>query len=264
MTSIAVATAKGSPGATTLALALAASLPGDEGRPVILIEADPDGGSLAARLGLGYEPGLATLATAARRGLDEDTLLAHSQALAGRVRVVPGPAGAARSRAAVGACGERMADCLRDVARCDVVVDVGRAVAPSPATVVASAADVCLLVVRPEVDQVQHADAALRLLEQEGCNAGLLCVGDRPYSPVDVAAHLGAPLLGVVAYDERGAGALTTGAGGERSLRRSMFWRSAADVAAALCAPPAPAAASAERADAAVDVRGDVELEPQP
>jgi len=261
MTVIAVASAKGSPGATTLALALAASLPGDDGRPVLLIEADPDGGSLAARFSLGYEPGLTTLATAARRGLEESTLLAHSQALAGRVRVVPGPAGATRARAALAACGERLAERVGALDGCDAVVDVGRATGPSAATAIAAGADMCLLVLRPQVDEVQHAAAALKVLEAQGATPGVVCVGDSPYSPIDVAAHLGAVLLGVVAHDPRGAAALTTGLGGDRALRRSMLWRTAADLAAALAVRDADQ--EQERA-AVVDLSRGAALEPQP
>ena len=57
MTVIAVGSVHGSPGATTLALDLARLCARSPGREVLLIEADPDGGCLAARLDLAVKPG---------------------------------------------------------------------------------------------------------------------------------------------------------------------------------------------------------------
>ncbi len=64
---VCVTGAKGSPGATTLAAALASSVPTDTGR-VLLIDADPDGGNLAAVFGAGTNPGMVTLAAATGTG----------------------------------------------------------------------------------------------------------------------------------------------------------------------------------------------------
>ena len=63
---IAVGSVKGSPGATTFGLALAAQWP-DSG-PRILAELDPSGGDLAARFALSLSPGLVSLAAAVRAG----------------------------------------------------------------------------------------------------------------------------------------------------------------------------------------------------
>jgi len=61
---ICIAGGKGSPGATTLALALALSDP----EPVTLVDADPDGGDLAAWLGLSATPGFVSLANFSSNG----------------------------------------------------------------------------------------------------------------------------------------------------------------------------------------------------
>ena len=63
MTLLVVASVAGSPGATRLALGLAASWP-DPDRRRVVVEADPDGGRLGAELGTGVEPGLMALALA--------------------------------------------------------------------------------------------------------------------------------------------------------------------------------------------------------
>ena len=65
MTVVALASLKSSPGTTTAALALCQVWPSV--RRALLIEADPGGGVIAARMGDSPDPGLITLAAAARR-----------------------------------------------------------------------------------------------------------------------------------------------------------------------------------------------------
>src|SRR5690606_40344837 len=60
MTLVALTSVKGAPGVTTTVLAMAAVCP--PSRRLVVVEADPEGGVLAARLGLRAEPGLVTLA----------------------------------------------------------------------------------------------------------------------------------------------------------------------------------------------------------
>ena len=64
MSLIGLCSAHGSPGVTTTALTLAATWPED--RPCLLVEADPFGGVIGARYGLGDTPGLSSLAAVAR------------------------------------------------------------------------------------------------------------------------------------------------------------------------------------------------------
>ena len=61
---MAVGSISGSPGATSLAIDLARTCAG--ATPALLVEVDPDGGRLAARLDLPLRPGLTELAGAAR------------------------------------------------------------------------------------------------------------------------------------------------------------------------------------------------------
>jgi len=229
VTIVAVASAKASPGATTLALALAATWPAaaGDGLRAVVVEADPDGGSLAARFGLGYEPGLVTLATAARRGLDDATFFAHLQTLGDGVGVLCGPPSAQHAAAALGGVADRLAVHLAALAGVTALVDVGRLSAGSPALPLARRAGVCLVVARPRLDEVQHLAARARSLVAAGCELGLVCVGERPYAPVEVAASAGLVLVGVVADDGRGATALAGGPATERLLRRSPLWRTA-------------------------------------
>jgi MinD-like ATPase involved in chromosome partitioning or flagellar assembly len=97
---VAVAAAKAAPGVTTSALAMAAAWPA--GRQVLLVEADPGGGDLAARFGLAAEPGLVSLAAAARRQIDSALVGDHAQKLPGGLGVLVGPPGPEQAAAALG------------------------------------------------------------------------------------------------------------------------------------------------------------------
>ena len=55
------------PGATSWTLLLAAAWRADENRRKVVLEADPDGGVLGVRYGVGVDPGAISLASAARR-----------------------------------------------------------------------------------------------------------------------------------------------------------------------------------------------------
>ena len=92
-----MASVKGSPGVTTVALALASWWP----RPVVVLEADPAGGDLAVRLGLPEDPGLVGLAAALRRHSQADLLEHYAQESPLGIPVVPAPAGARQSAASV-------------------------------------------------------------------------------------------------------------------------------------------------------------------
>ena len=151
---IAVAGGKGSPGATAVAALLAAAWPRDDDGPPVLLEADPEGGVLAARwhhgLGVTHDPGLLSLA-AARDGSALERLRRHSQAPATR-----GPGGRPAGRGAgrgLPASSGTAAEALQG-APVVCVVDCGRLHPASPALPWARAADHLLLVARPRLDEV--------------------------------------------------------------------------------------------------------------
>src|SRR5690349_14561468 len=85
---VAVASFKGSPAVTSLAVALAARWPAPG---AVVVEADPAGGDLAFRFGLRREPGLSELAIDTRLGHQEPDLLAYTQRLPIGVDVVFAP-----------------------------------------------------------------------------------------------------------------------------------------------------------------------------
>jgi len=209
---------RGAPGASTAALAIALAWP----RPRVLVEADPDGGVLAARWGLRTRPGLADLAARAGRGLRAGDVHELGQQV-GPLPAIVAPSGADAATAAVRA----LADVLATLARTDeldVIVDAGRLRPDSAALPLVVGAGASLVVLRPVLDQVAAAAAA-------GVSAGkhhLLLVGERPHGAAEVADALGSPVLGVLADDGRGAA---------QPLRRSTaYGRSVRTVAQTLAA----------------------------
>ena len=217
-----------SPGVTTTALAVAGSVDPE----AILVEADPFGGPLAARFGLGSRPGLATL-VAARRDRSAEALRAHAQVLPGGLGVVVGLPSLAQSPA-LAPDWESLAAAF-DTAQHPVVVDAGRLLAGDPAPVaLLRRADVLAVVLRPELSQVARVRAAADLLAEINPALSLVLVGDRPYGAGEVAAATGIPVAGVVAHDPSSAALLGGASGSARALRRSALVRSATTLAASL------------------------------
>lgn len=238
---VVLVSAKGSPGVTTLAVALAACWPGS-GRPV-LVECDPSGGSLAVRFGLGGDSGLVGLAAAARAGARRDALRAWVRELPGGVRVVCAPVDAAQARAAVstlaGASASASAGDLRQRFGAEVVIaDCGRA---DPATeALVAAADRVLVVVRPLADDLAAVAVSAQRLRGLTRAVGVVLVG-RGYPAGEVARELGLPVLGAVPRDEAAAAVLAGRLPRGRVSRRSGLVRAATELGRLLSGPsPTP------------------------
>jgi hypothetical protein len=257
---IAFASAKGSPGVTTTVAALAATWPAD--RELLVAEVDPAGGDLVVRFDLATEPGLVSLAAAGRRELGPDTLLAHTQELAGLAhaqvrprRALVAPVSADQAAAALTALRGALATQLAAL-YVDVLVDCGRLDPQSPAFEVATKAELLVMVAQPVVAEVHHL--AARLASVGSATAvSVLLVGDRPYSVAEVAEAVGANPLGTLPADGRSAAALAGGhVNAARALRRSGLLRDAGAIAAGLAEwlGPAPGAAAATDPSAAPPV----------
>lgn len=142
---IAICSLKGSPGVTTVALALAARWP-QPARPVV-VECDPSGGSMLGRFRLMPSPGLVSLTAEARRTTTPDLLWSHVQHLPGGLPAVLAPPGPDYTRAALHTLldGRRNAvSVLRAGASAPdkvVIADCGRLDHSSPALHIARDAD---------------------------------------------------------------------------------------------------------------------------
>ena len=236
MTLLALASAKGSPGVSTAALALAAVWPPE--RQVILAEADPAGSALAPRFGLPYERGVASLAPASRHRFLAAEVGEHLQRLpigAGRpdvaalVGVRAGEQGRVLGRFWDGFAAAMAAEDAGGGP--DVIADCGRLGPDSPALGVVTAAHLTLLVVRPDVEGVVAAQLRASALHDAGLEPerlGVVVVGEKPYDRGAVAEALDVPVVAVLASDPRMAAVLSGQSAGRR-LRpdRSPLLRSA-------------------------------------
>ena len=221
MTTIAVGGVKHAPGATTLALTLA----GLAGDGALVVEADPQGGDIAARSGLPLDPGLLTLAAAARRGLTPQLLDAHTQQLASGAAALLAPSSPNHAHAALAGLRAPLASLFANRAGV-TVIDVGRWDPRSGAIEAALSADVALLLFRPTVGGVEHVRTRLELVS--GIRTVLVAVGDQPYGSSEISTALGGGAVHVIADDQRAAEVAGSGAPFDRWLRRTAYIRSVA------------------------------------
>ena len=236
MSLVCLGSAHGSPGVTTTALALAATWP--EHRRCLLVEADPFGGVIAARYGLGDTPGLSSLAAVGRRGLDDDVVWRHAQQLPGGVLVLVGPASADEAHAVLRDLAGALAAWSTAQTEVDVIVDYGRLAPGVSAIAPLLGAGALMVLTRSTLDQLRPAAHRVMSLRDSGVDAMLLLVGDQPYGPDEVATALHTDVVGVVAWDPRAAAVLTGRQGAVRDLRRSPLVRSVGTLADGLAIPP--------------------------
>jgi hypothetical protein len=234
MTLFALASCHGSPGATTTVVGLAAAWTSATGRDVLVVEADPDGGVLASRFdGLRADRTLADVVVDVRRAFDRNAVLASARTLWDTVPVIVAPPSAEQSHAALSAGGDRFAAGLA-AADLDVLVDVGRLTARSPALHLARRAVATIFVTQPTFEAAAVLAARVPELTPHGCEPQVLLIGDRPYEPQEFERAVGAPVGAVLPFDQRAAALLSGGTGSERMLRRSLLWRAMGDVASRL------------------------------
>lgn len=235
MALIVLTSASGSPGVTTSALGLALTWR----RPVLLVEADPTGGSAVLA---GYFRGQSTpaqslidLAFAHRAGALAEAIPSVAMQLPDtNVTMIAGTTAHGQARS-LESLWEPLAAVLRslDALGQDVIVDAGRlglAGAPEP---LMFAADLCLLVTRTDLVALSGARSWAKTLrggfEQQGAGSAvaLLTVGEgRPYRAREVAKVLHLPVLASLAWDADAAVVFSHGGTGPRGFDRSPLLRS--------------------------------------
>jgi MinD-like ATPase involved in chromosome partitioning or flagellar assembly len=223
---ITVLAGKGSPGATTTALALATVWP----RPVVLAECDPSGGDLPllfAGAGLSPTVGVVSLAAAARLQSSpalNDQLQLLNQALP----VFVGPSSAAQF-AALSSAWPAVIEALSTV-DADLVVDCGGFRDNEVTRRLLAAADASVLVCRPTLPSVAHAREVLIALGRRGDGSepprsvvGVAVVGTAGEArDVEQALASHSPSFVTALADEPGAARALCG-GSPRRLERSRL-----------------------------------------
>jgi hypothetical protein len=190
---IAVGTVNGSCGATTLAYDLVARA----GNGALLIEADPDGGCLAARFDVALKPGLMELAGAARTGIDADDVWRFAQTTRDGVAVVVAHPSAEQTNAALRAA---LGHVLAAVAGIDtiVVVDIGRIRPGSASLAAAASADHTIVVSNNSVEAIVALAHRSQLLG--ACASPVVVLNSaQPYGVAEVADAVRERVWGVIA-----------------------------------------------------------------
>lgn len=215
MAVIALASASGSPGVTTSALGLALLWP----RPVLLMEADPTGGSgLLAGYFRGtreYETGIIELALTANHL--RDALAETARQIEGtHVSFIAGTRSHTQA-GALHALWAPLSDALGELEATgqDVIVDAGRlGLAGSPEPLLNSA-DLALLVSRttlPAIAALRSWADAYRRPPMEMRQAGVLLVGGaQPYRSGEVAGVVNLPIVTSLPDDPESAAVLSQG-----------------------------------------------------
>lgn len=218
---VALASARGSPGVTTAALALTLTWP----RPVVLAEADPAGGTLLPGYMAGALPadrGIRELAVAALRGDDLAASwwgqLVDLQPPARQRLLLPGITDPAQA-GALAPVWDQLAGWFTSLGRVDsgqdVIADCGRLVVPHAPWPLLAAADAVLLVLPATLPGLAAATPAVRTLrsglaEHRPAKLGLLlCGGDQ--SARTAAGELATPVVSVLPHDARAARVLSCG-----------------------------------------------------
>jgi len=221
-------------GVTTLSLALAATWPSE--RRVLLVEADPAGGTLAAASGWPVEPSLVSLAASARRGGDPSMVWEHCHHLPGDAAVLAAPALGEQARSALGMLGPllgRLAELDGDV-----LVDCGRLDPGSPGVTLWERTARRLLVVRPRLADLQALASWSENRALDG-RVGLVTVGEGPYPDAEVTEALGLEVLARMPWDPDGAEALLSVPASARQVRLAPIARAARTLADRLTQDPA-------------------------
>lgn len=228
---VTVGSIRGAPGATSWALLLATAWPVEFEEQRVVLEADPNGGVIGARYGLGVEPGALRLVTSMRRNgstaIDVD---GSARIIEPGLLVVPGPESGETARPV-------WVDSAIDIARRLTVderlwiVDIGRSDETNPCLAFARHARLTVLVVgaRPE-DLVQLPERVVAM-QRFGGSVAVIVSGRCQFTAADVESFSGADAVWTVdprsdLIDE--VGSLL----GARRGRRSWLWRQSLEVSA--------------------------------
>lgn len=204
MSTVAVCSGKGSPGATFVSTNLSAAM-ARIGMDALLLDLDPAGGDVCCYLGLDPRRGLYPLLRMEGTPTDPERLLAEAEERSGFLALCGFP------EAWELGSPETLMSVLNTASGSGrtLVADIGRV---SEATAsLAAEADLVILVVRPDLVSVLGAERAVRCLEAARVSrdklAAVVCGLERrrPADRAEIADALGLPVVGAVPLNRRGA-----------------------------------------------------------
>lgn len=219
----------GSPGVTSWALLLAAAWPGPRQR--VMLEADPDGGVLGARYGIGIDPGVVGLVASCRRseGLDVDLV---GRSVSSGLWIVPSPESSEQVWPMWSTEASNLAALLADDDRV-WVVDVGRLSPGSPVWPIANAAAANVLLSHGGSEAVLKLPARIEALRACSAPRVVLLTGASGHSVDEVASFCGADEVATIPENAQLQRLVSKCLDGGRS-RRHVIWRTAVDLAGQL------------------------------
>ena len=217
---------QGSPGASTTAMHLAAHW-ASEGREMLLIEADPAGGSLSHNLGIQFTPGSASF-VASGLPVQSNHLIDHAQdVLFENLHVMPAPASPTGARGIFNTFADFSED-LRTISENEmaVIIDGGRVTADTAASGLTTSAAGVMVVCRnnnqlPSLEDLRDVLAANHGGDgPQGCS---VAVGKSPMSPEEWQENCGLTFCGSIEIVPDMATDLSAYLA--RSKRKSKKWR---------------------------------------
>lgn len=235
MSVVALTSSRTSPGATTLAAGLAIAWSHLVERS-LLIEADPAGGVLALRFDLAPAPSLTSFGSDIRNGFEQEALWTNTQDLRG-VHCIPGPVDPVLARSWIDRVTPALIEELPRLGA-PAVIDLGWVDEDGASAKLANAADTTLVVTRPHIGEIQGLLFQVRRLEKLNANVAIVCIGDGPNDPAEVARIAGVPLAAVIPDDPKMAAALTGAKFSPSKFKRSLLWRTISGLGTSLLDEP--------------------------
>ena len=176
---------QGSPGASTTAMHLAAHW-ASTGREVLLIEADPAGGTLSHNLGIQFTPGSASF-VASRLPVLSNHLIDHAQdVLFENLHVMPAPASPTGARGIFHTFVDYFED-LRTISENEiaVIIDGGRITADTVASGLTTGAAGVAVVCRSnsQLSSLEHLKDVLTASPDDGPQGCVVTIGNSPMDP---------------------------------------------------------------------------------
>lgn len=228
---VSVGSIRGAPGATSWALLLGAAWPRELSARRVVLEADPAGGVIGARYGLGVEPGAVRMVTGMRRNGDSSIQLEEvAREIEPDLFVVPGPESGEQARP-VWREGARSVAGRLAMDESVWLVDIGRTDETNPSLAFVDDAALTVVVIGSRQEDLVQLPTRVAALRERCERVAVIVSGSCAFGSEDVRQFCGADATWSVdtrdnLIDE--VGRLLSGT----RARRSWLWRRALDVAA--------------------------------